>query len=206
MDYRQLQASLKTLKANGADVKVKLNAKQAVLQAEYDRLTVQVEAEVCEGTPTLLQMSASSQRAAKGLPEIEPSVEDIANAERAKRENLAKLANNLAPRHKQKAAAPKKPSVIAEAVKKVACKVSEVTNPYFLSYEAKLTDTEKQAVRNARQAAAQTVQAVSNVVSFAKGFHAAQVERNEKLNARANNVTKNYTANNKVAAPIKRAA
>lgn len=36
--YKELQTALKNLKNNGFDVQVKLNAKQEVLQTEYDRL------------------------------------------------------------------------------------------------------------------------------------------------------------------------
>jgi hypothetical protein len=38
MNYRQLQAELKVLKANGL-TSIRLNSKKCLLQAEYDRLT-----------------------------------------------------------------------------------------------------------------------------------------------------------------------
>jgi uncharacterized small protein (DUF1192 family) len=43
MNYRQLQQALKTIRANGTKVNCKLNAKKAILQAEYDRLTAKIE-------------------------------------------------------------------------------------------------------------------------------------------------------------------
>ena len=39
MTYRELQSALKSLRNDGADVQVKLNAKKAILQTEYDRLS-----------------------------------------------------------------------------------------------------------------------------------------------------------------------
>jgi len=44
MTRTQLQTALKTLRNDGYDVQIKLNAKTEVLQTEYDRLTVKSEA------------------------------------------------------------------------------------------------------------------------------------------------------------------
>lgn len=46
MSYRNLQQTLKQLRSNGAILTCKLNAKHAVLQAEYDRLTEGTQTEV----------------------------------------------------------------------------------------------------------------------------------------------------------------
>lgn len=45
MNYRQLQQALQTARNNGSALTVKLNAKKEVLQAEYDRIMAEVEAE-----------------------------------------------------------------------------------------------------------------------------------------------------------------
>lgn len=45
MNYRQLQAALKTARNNGSVLTVKLNAKKEVLQAEYDRIMAEAESE-----------------------------------------------------------------------------------------------------------------------------------------------------------------
>lgn len=50
--YKQLQAKLKDLRTNGYDVQVKLNSKLEVLQAEFDRLTSEMEFAIATATNT----------------------------------------------------------------------------------------------------------------------------------------------------------
>lgn len=291
LTYKELQATLKEFKANGADVKVKLNSKQSLLQAEVERLTANdsVEAVVVEkelpndedfsmvnmtvirrkakelgigyatdtdkelytrvteytrhasdtheqklvyvntqlvflpygsvsstqepnlngqcteltcslpaNTNNVTETPAPKKHTTKSFDETSreavqkdveksaylgdlcggskrgadkiASVQDKKDAARAKRENLAKLELNQAPRHQAKKQEPKKHTAIQESVKKVALTISKTVNPYFVTYESKLTDTEKQAVKNAKELA-------SNVLSFCKGFAAASAAR-----------------------------
>ncbi|MBW4636704.1 MAG: hypothetical protein KME05_00425 [Gloeocapsa sp. UFS-A4-WI-NPMV-4B04] len=65
---------------------------------------------------------------------------------------------------------------------KLTFKSQEEYNPYFIDvHHSKFTktlgDVEKQAARNLEDAVRATKQGLRNVVSFAKGFHARQVER-----------------------------
>jgi hypothetical protein len=61
--YKELQNALKNLRSDGFNVQVKLNAKQAVLQAEYDRLMT-----IPEPLQQLEPISADEFNAMMGLP------------------------------------------------------------------------------------------------------------------------------------------
>lgn len=52
LTYKELQAKLKDLRANGYDVQVKLNSKQDVLQQEFDRLTSELVQAIATATDT----------------------------------------------------------------------------------------------------------------------------------------------------------
>lgn len=111
--------------------------------------------------------------------------------------NEMKLAANLPPRLQQPAlkdrvskARPVTAPIINTAKDlpkvKVTYKAQEDYSPYFIDttkaarYSKTLGDVEKQAARNLEDAVRATKQGFRNVISFAKGFHKAQVERARK--------------------------
>lgn len=59
MTYKQLQAELKKLRANGL-TSIKLNSKKAALQAEYDRLTAATTQPTQPAQPTALEKLESA--------------------------------------------------------------------------------------------------------------------------------------------------
>ncbi len=116
--------------------------------------------------------------------------------------NERKLAANKAPRHQEPVLAERKSNArpatpIVNPAKElpkvaVAFKAQEDYSPYFIDtskaarYSKSLGTTERQAARNLedgmKYASSATKQGFRNVVSFAKGFHARQVERALKVN------------------------
>lgn len=112
--------------------------------------------------------------------------------------NERKLAANLPPRLQQPArkdrvskARPAAPivNVSKELPKaKLTFKAQEDYSPYFIDthhsrFTKSLGDVEKQAARNLEDAISATKQGLKNVIDFAKGFHARQVERARKVAA-----------------------
>lgn len=124
--------------------------------------------------------------------------------------NERKLAANLPPRlqqpaRKDRVSKARQPQPIINTAQdlpkvKVTFKAQEEYNPYFIDsnkaarYSKSLGDVEKQAARNLedgikvsftafKYAASATKQGLRNVINFAKGFHARQVERASKVAA-----------------------
>lgn len=115
--------------------------------------------------------------------------------------NEEKLAANLPPRlqqpaRKDRVSNARQPQPIINVSKelpkaKLTFKSQEDYNPYFIDtakaarYSKTLGDVEKQAARNLedgiKYASSATKQGFRNVISFAKGFHARQVERASKV-------------------------
>lgn len=61
LTYKELQAKLKDLRANGYDIQVKLNSKQEILQAEFDRLTSELEQATATATNTEVVTAVEEQ-------------------------------------------------------------------------------------------------------------------------------------------------
>lgn len=59
LSYRELQGKLKASKEQGYQLKVKLNAKQEVLQAEWERITAELEAQAQETLTPKVEVRAS---------------------------------------------------------------------------------------------------------------------------------------------------
>lgn len=83
LSYRQLQSALKTAKANGIKVNVKLNSKQQVLQAEYDRIRA---ATVQEFATKVKEQQEPTQNA-----EVEQLKQELAEAQAKIQEQQATI-------------------------------------------------------------------------------------------------------------------
>lgn len=98
LSYRDLQIALRNARENGADVRVKLNAKKEVLQAEYDRLlhapsvtssVSQPEAPIHDTTPEMATLEvATVSTIATAVAVAEYVVEGI--------KDMAKIERNMA--------------------------------------------------------------------------------------------------------------
>jgi len=93
LSYRQLQSALKTAKANGIKVTVKLNSKQQVLQAEYDRIRAATVQEFATKVQEQQEPAPTQQNA-----EVEQLKQELAEAQakiQEQQETIAKLEQEL---------------------------------------------------------------------------------------------------------------
>lgn len=193
LTYRDLQAALKELKANGADVRCKLTAKADVLQAEYTRLTatkcneVEIATVVNEfdedanGNWVNPELSVPDDTILKPTP-ITNLVDDIAGNKRAKpltkdvntnsrlhAANNKAASMNASPRHTSKVSNARKPTLIvntAANAPKVKCEYSKTPkSEYFVD----VNHTRYESVnRYVQELGTTEKQALSNVIEFGR--------------------------------------
>lgn len=140
MTYKQLQAALKELKAQGKTT-IKLNSKIEVLQAEYDRLTVikkEVKKEISSFADEVL-VSAVDHKTYTGVPK------GITQTQ-LRKANEQSVLGNISSRHQaiSQSNLYSKKSTPKNNIKEFATKVA-------VTYTKKLGNTERQAIANLQQ-------------------------------------------------------
>lgn len=159
MNYKQLQAALKTYRDRGM-TSIKLNSKLDILQAEYNRLQalevaakeankVSTETEKLEGIKDAIALSANT-------PVLSVNHKQQSALRSA---NNTAIVGNVSPRH----SAGSTKDLYSKASKAVEA-VKTTVKTYVNAYTRSLTDTERQAIRNG-------IVATKNVRAFISGFN-----------------------------------